>query len=308
MPISKITLGTAQLGLDYGISNVKGKLDFHYAIDMLKFSWDNGITSYDTSPSYGNSEKIIGSFLSSDFHNDLKSIVITTKLPKMKKDGRINFDKIYYVIKKNVLKSMKDLQIKRIPIYLIHHAPDILLKDGLIIDCLKQIKQEGFIEKIGISTYYPEDIDNSLNYKEIEVIQVPINIFDHRLIKTRKLKNLKKKGYTIFARSIFLQGLFFLPLSKLPKKLEIAKKPLIKLNEISKEFGTSNARLAFQFIRDIAEIDSLVIGTETIDQIAQNLKFLEEKPLNESIVKIIKEEFSDLPEKLLNPSMWYTKI
>lgn len=59
MNISKITLGTTQIGFDYGIANVSGKLDFQTAIKLLKFAWDNGINTFDTAPDYGNSEEII---------------------------------------------------------------------------------------------------------------------------------------------------------------------------------------------------------------------------------------------------------
>ena len=35
-----LSLGTAQLGLHYGIANYKGKLDFHEVLTMLDVAWD----------------------------------------------------------------------------------------------------------------------------------------------------------------------------------------------------------------------------------------------------------------------------
>ncbi len=44
MNISKITLGTAQLGLNYGISNIGGKLDFETSLKLIKFNSKNRVT------------------------------------------------------------------------------------------------------------------------------------------------------------------------------------------------------------------------------------------------------------------------
>ena len=108
----------------------------------------------------------------------------------------------------------------------------------------------------------------------------------------------------IFARSIYLQGLFFLSVDNLPKSLEVAKKPINTLQEISKENNIDIASLALLFIRDLSEIDSIVIGAEKIGQIEQNLEILRKSPLNDEISKQIKEEFSELSEKVINPRLW----
>lgn len=57
-------------------------------------------------------------------------------------------------------------------------------------------------------------------------------------------------------------------------------------------------------MRDLPEITSLVIGAEKKEQIEENLKFLAEKPLINDIQQRIKEEFSQISEKIINPSLW----
>ena len=42
---------------------------------------------------------------------------------------------------------------------------------------------------------------------KFHIIQLPINLFDRKLIDNGILSRLKKHGYEIHARSIFLQGL-----------------------------------------------------------------------------------------------------
>jgi len=102
MNISRITLGTAQLGYDYGIANQNGKPDFHSSMEILQYAYDNGINTFDTAPTYGDSEEIIGSFISSGPPEIKKSIVISSKLPPINRNLHLNFDEIYKFIKENI--------------------------------------------------------------------------------------------------------------------------------------------------------------------------------------------------------------
>lgn len=302
--ISKITLGTAQLGMKYGIANVNQKPDFESSMKILNYSWENGINSFDTAPTYGNSEEIIGSFISSKIKKSNENLFVVSKLPAIKKKANLTFDNLYIYIKKQILNSLNSLKLDKIPVYLLHHGPDIYLKNGLVINCLSQLKNEGFIDRFGISVYNPDEVETALKFKEFNVIQVPMNVFDHRLIKTRLLEKFKKKNYIVFVRSIYLQGLFFIPPKILPKYLKIAKEPLTKLHNLAKEYQVDIARLAFLFIRDLPGVTSLVVGAEKIEQIANNIKLLDEKFLPQEIIQRVFEEFSELPDKLINPSMW----
>ena len=183
MKISKITFGTAQLGMNYGIRNVIGKPDFKSSIQMLKYAWRNGINSFDTSPLYGDSEKIIGSFISSELKNLKNKCILISKLPKIENLQDYSFDNLYKLIKEQLKHSLENLNIKKLPIYLVHHPLDITFNNGVVVECLNELKSEGLIEKIGISVYNPEEAEKALKFKELNVIQLPLNLFDHRFYK-----------------------------------------------------------------------------------------------------------------------------
>lgn len=304
MNISKITLGTAQIGFDYGIANKIGKPEFQTSMEILHFAYNNGINTFDTAPDYGNSEEIIGKFISSKIKNQDKAPIIISKMPPFKPNQYIDYNSVYNYIKNQINKSISSLNLKSIPIYLIHHAKDILFRENLIIECLEQIKKEGLINRFGVSVYNPKEVERLLKFKDIDVIQVPINIFDRRMITTKLLKKLKQKNYIIFARSIYLQGLFFIPPEKLPKHLEMAKEYLVKLGNIANEYNIDIAKLALLFVRDLPEIDSLVIGAEKVEQLKDNLNIINEDPLDDDLRQLIMEEFSEIPEKIINPSLW----
>src|SRR5690606_38624644 len=75
-PVSALTLGTVQLGLDYGIANPSGKPNMVQAHRILQCALDNHITTIDTSRHYGNSEEVIGSFLKS-YVGAVKPFIVT---------------------------------------------------------------------------------------------------------------------------------------------------------------------------------------------------------------------------------------
>ena len=56
---SKLILGTAQFGLNYGITNTT-QIQSNEIQKILKYAEKEGITSIDTSSNYGSSERVIG--------------------------------------------------------------------------------------------------------------------------------------------------------------------------------------------------------------------------------------------------------
>ncbi len=303
MKISRLTLGTAQLGYDYGIANTGGKPDPQKSHKILKLAADNGVNCFDTAPSYGDSEKIIGSFLSS-YDNFPEPPVVVTKLTPIKPYGKITFENIYQLVKKQVTESLVRLKIKKIQIYLLHNAADVNAYKGLVTESLLKLKYEGLIGIPGVSIYDPEEVAMVLKSGTMQAIQVPINIFDHRFIKTGLLEQLKKKGFIIFARSIFLQGLFFLRAGKLPPHLAIAEPYLKKLQKLASNHGTGIAELALTFVRDLPAISSVVTGAETPEQVRQNIELMKSPPMPLKLREETMSIFSNVPREIVDPRTW----
>ena len=58
--LPELCLGTVQMGLDYGITNLKGRINNDEVIKILDFASRNNINFLDTAQSYGSSEFVIG--------------------------------------------------------------------------------------------------------------------------------------------------------------------------------------------------------------------------------------------------------
>jgi len=137
------------------------------------------------------------------------------------------------------------------------------------------------------------------------IFQMPINIFDQRLLKDDILLDLKKRDIEIYTRSVFLQGLIFLNKNSLPSKFKSMKKQLEKLNDISLKFNISKEEIALVFISAINEIDKIVIGVEKIEQLKRNIKILNNLKNFNKIKTIINfKDFIIENENIIDPRKW----
>jgi aryl-alcohol dehydrogenase-like predicted oxidoreductase len=129
-----------------------------------------------------------------------------------------------------------------------------------------------------------------------QAVQLPINLFDLKMIKTGKIRDLRQRNITIFARSIFLQGLFFLDPEKITdlELIQYAKPYLIKLRDIAERSGMSLPQFAVSFIRDIPGISSLVLGAERPEQVLEDIRLLDTPMLNENIRDEAEKAFSSV--------------
>ena len=212
----KIALGTAQFGMDYGISNLKGQTSFDEVKKIIEFSRNIGIKKIDTAKNYGETEKIIGEV-------GIKDFKIITKLPKISSN---EFNPIFFV-DNQIQDSMTKMKISKIDTLLLHNARDLLSASGKkIYYKILELKKVGVIDKFGISVYEKDEIDQLHKNFNFDVIQIPFNIFDTRLIKMGYLKELKKRcrnscKINFFTRFIAYEKKFFtIKISEMEKSME----------------------------------------------------------------------------------------
>lgn len=299
METNKLVLGTAQLGLNYGIANKTGKPVESEALEIMKYAVENGISYFDTAYSYGNSEIIIGKFL--DLHKNYKNrINIITKMPSLKKE-KLNEKNI----NNRFFESLNRLGQKSIYCYMVHDFNDIRNNCDEIGKVFLKFKENNYIKKIGVSIYDKSQIKFLLKNFDFDLIQIPINIFDQRLLMDDILVDLKKRGIEIYTRSVFLQGLIFLDKNNLPLKFKSIKKQLEKLNDISLKFNLSKEEIALIFVSTINEIDKIVIGIEKIEQLKRNIKIANNFKNFNKIKSIINfKYFAIEDEDMIDPRKW----
>jgi aryl-alcohol dehydrogenase-like predicted oxidoreductase len=252
----KLSLGTAQFGFDYGISNKIGQVKKKELFKILDFCHKNNIFNLDTAKSYGNAEKILGQYY------NINRFKINTKITN------INTIKDIKNIKKNIEDSIQKLNIKNIQVCYIHSFNDIKKKKDAnkIFLELNKLKKNKKIKKIGISLYSVDELRYCLKNYKFDVIQIPINIFNQDFCEKKILQILKKRKIEIEARSIFLQGFFFLKENQLSKKFNSIKN---ELSELRKVYNSNKKILVFclGFIKKISNIKRVVIGVTKLKEL-----------------------------------------
>jgi aryl-alcohol dehydrogenase-like predicted oxidoreductase len=285
--LGKLILGTVQLGLSYGINNSKGKPTKNEAFEILEEAHKQGIKYLDTAAAYGNSEEVIGSFHSSC----QKHFSILTKFHAS------GDDKISILVSS----ALERLNVSKIEVLFFHSYQDFKAHPNMLIDLLQEVKA-GRINKIGVSVYTNQEIEDLLDFDDVKVIQAPFNLLDNDSKRAKIFKRAKASGKEIHTRSAFLQGLFFKDPESLPEKLSPIKRHLKKITDLAKSSNLSIASLALNYALSKSYIDRVLIGVDNVQQLKSNMEVIEQTlPLH--IAKEI-DQIEMFNTRLLNPAEW----
>jgi aryl-alcohol dehydrogenase-like predicted oxidoreductase len=277
----KIALGTAQFGLNYGITNNDGQVTIDKVKSILNYAKGKGIDTLDTAVGYGNSEEILGEVGINDYQ-------VVTKTTSFKN----GVDEVI----KSFHQSLNNLNIGQVGGLLIHDINEVKDKEfsGLFKQ-LNELKRQGLVNKIGFSIYTPEQVDFLLDKFDFDLIQVPFNVFDTRLAEGGQLKALKKKNIEIHARSVFLQGVLlnFNSLSDYFSTWDVQFK---QYQRMVREKELSLLEYALNFALNTQELDKILVGVVNVNQLTDIVDACK----IDADLKAFK--IDDI--NLLNPNLW----
>ena len=262
----RLGLGTAQFGLDYGISNKLGKTGEAEAEKIVSIAAEFGMGFIDTARMYGSSETVLGKILPRD--HDFK---IITKTPLFEGEviNQNDRDELIACFKDSLAKLKTD------SIYglMLHHVDDAFRPGGeYLLDALYTLKGMGLVKKVGVSVYTRDQIDAVLDKFKIDIVQLPINVFDQRLLMDGQITRLKKAGVEIHARSVFLQGLLLMEPDSIPEHLGFARPVVASYREKCRRAGTDPMNMALAFVRGVTDLDNIVLGVNDYNQLRANLE------------------------------------
>lgn len=286
--LQKIALGTVQFGIPYGINNHNGVLGFQEIEEILRTAANAGITLLDTAPVYGDAEEKIGRFSEDSFK-------VVTKLPAREIGHTYSKEWLY----DSVHESIKRLNVKKIYGLLLHKPGDLLEKDGeIFFSDLQNLKQEGLVDKIGISIYEPSELDVLCENYFFDIVQAPFNILDRRMIDSGWMDRLYKNGIEFHVRSVFLQGLLLMSPHIRPSKFNRWDSIWTKYDAWLVENEISALQVCLMHVLSYKEINNVIIGIDSLDHL--------QKILHASTLKgpIIPSDISTNDTDLLNPLSW----
>jgi len=264
--ISSISLGTAELGVDYGFRGATNgaRPDLKEGIRLIHKALDAGINCLDTAPSYGNSEIVIGEALKQT--SVTPTIVSKVLLPNISDNGTTNSKEI----SSSIESSLQSLGIETLDILLIHNTSVNALKSEEVRTALQDAKQQGKVRFIGASCYADDLPAEVLSYPDFRVMQVPFNLLDQKMA-AGFFQAALTNGIGVFARSIYLRGVLTPQVNCLPERLLPLKAAAFKALEIAGDEVRGLSELALRFSLSFSGVSSVLIGVKNVSELESNL-------------------------------------
>lgn len=306
--ISTLSLGTWSLG---GVTEGKtsyGKISKNKSLNIISRANDLGVNFYDTSPTYGFSQKLLGTY----FKKKRDKVIFCSKVGLNSYSKKKNFSKKFITKQlKDILSDLKTDYIDFIKLYC-PDPKDKNLQEGY--EALIKLKKKGLIRHIGISLNSPTDLLKFNKNFKFDVVQCNFNLLDLRIFDEKLLNHIKKEKIGIIARTIHCFGVFteeflkrktfFKIKSKIPVNDHRSRWGAEQLNSwlegakiIKKQLGNNRniEDIALKFSNSFDFISSSLIGVQSLDQLNSNLKnnnlsILSKKNIKD-IVNINKREF-----------------
>lgn len=301
-PPTKFVLGTAQLGLEYGITNQDGKPSRNESIKILTTALRAKVTSIDTASAYGDSEKIIGEFMASGFSG--RSDIITKIFFTNEELKQTSLKELVSI---KVYQTLIKLKKNHIDTLLLHRVDYLNVQENVIWETLLTLKSEGLISKLGVSVQNNEEALLALDFDAVEHIQLPFNILDWRwddvIKKIEVVKEIKK--LTVHCRSVFLQGLLLTNDSLLWKRAHILDTNSINhfFNALTTEFKLPIEQILLSYVTSQAWVDGVVVGVTNNKQLIDNLNSVAFSNHALDFSRLMHKR-PILKAKSLNPSNW----
>jgi len=292
---SPLVLGTAQLGLPYGVANKTGQPDQAMATSIIREAWENGIKEFDTAQGYGISERVLGEALA-ELGLSQKAKIITKFNPNL------NYLEAP-VLLRALNQSLQRLGTQSLYGVMLHREEMLSLWYRGLSENLSNFVLSGRVKKIGVSVYSPDKAIQALNTDGIDVVQVPANILDRRFEDAGVFQLADEKKKQIYIRSVFLQGLLLMDLEEIPDKMAFAKPVIEKIKSISKYFGITPQEMALCYIKNKFPNAKVIFGADIPSHVKDNCVCWE-KPLPTNFIPLVRDSFSQIDERILNPVLW----
>lgn len=299
LEFSRLSLGTVQLGLNYGINNADGKPDRELAHKILDSAINNGINILDTAGGYGDSENVIGDWLKT-VPNEKRPLIVT----KAASLDHSSHKALREDLMAKAEESRRRLGVDCLDVLMLHHFEDYLEDKECVMDTLNELKASGVIRYTGASAYSYHDY-NVLANAGFDATQIPVNIFDWAQISNGGIEKLASAGMMVFVRSVYLQGLVFQTPQTLSPKMDYCIEPLKNFHSLCEKYNLTPAEMAMSFVMSLKGIHSLVLGSEKVEQVEENVKLFQNTiRFNDEQMEEIRLIFENVDPRVTNPSMW----
>lgn len=294
--VSRLMLGTVQLGLPYGIANTSGQPDYAAARDIIACAWAGGVNAFDTAAAYGESEVVLGRAFAELGISE--QVVVATKVRHLT-DDFASEQEADAAITASVDASRRRLRMDCLPFVLFHREEDFRY-----IDVLHRLRECGWIRHVGSSVMTPAATATIVESGQADAVQLPTHLLDPRYLDAGIFDAARARGVALFARSVYFQGLLLMLAERVPAHLTAVLPVRDALARLAADAGMGLDELAVRYVLGLDGLTALLLGVETAAQMAANLALVERGPLEPALMTAARAVVPGLPERILMPNLW----
>jgi aryl-alcohol dehydrogenase-like predicted oxidoreductase len=288
MMTSRLAIGTVQFGQSYGIANNSGQVTLRDAAEILQYARSSGVDTVDTAIAYGESEQRLGEI-------GVEQLQIVSKLPAIPQSCRDVHSWVY----ESVEGCLGRLKIPKLHGLLLHRPEQLFGVHGVeLYRTMRELKIRGFVEKIGISIYGPDELDTLWPRFRFDIVQAPFSIVDRRMADSGWFDRLRLDGAEIHVRSIFLQGLLLMSVADRPPVFDRWSCIWQRWHAWLEYEQLTPLQACLGFALSQPEIDRVVVGVDSLRQLQAILDSTDVSCL------MPPENLMCEDENLINPSRW----
>ena len=257
--MSRLAIGTAQFGLPYGVANRSGQLTPSEGAEVLSRARAAGVDTLDTAIAYGTSEARLGAL-------GVDGWRVVTKIPRVP----AGTPDVAAWVRTSIRGSQERLGQSRLTGVLLHRPQDLMETWGRELTAtLLGLRKEGVIEKVGVSVYGPDELEQLRPLLPFDLVQAPYNLVDQRLATSGWLERLRDSGVEVHVRSAFLQGVLLMAPEARPAYFARWASLWEVWDRWLADTGTSPLAACLQFALARPEIDRVVVGVDSAEQFSQ---------------------------------------
>lgn len=246
-PLSKLGLGTAQFGLDQP-PGPRGRPREAEARDILSIAGRSGMGVLDVTRHGASADTLLRGALPQP--NPFR-ITLTCIRPDRGPDA----------VEAELRAQMLRLGVERVHAIVAPSATDLFTPHGPAMwDRLKSLKDQGVCRQIGVPVYASDDPVGVARRFKPDVVQAPASLLDQRLLIDGSLATLAEMGVEVHLRSIFLNGVLFLPPDRAPSHLKAAAGRISRARRLIAEGRSDPLQAALGFALTRPEASAVLVG------------------------------------------------
>ena len=256
LAVSKLGLAAAQFGLDGMSASPRARSPETEARDILGIAARARLSVLDVSGNYGRAEQVLGELIP-------RPTPFRVTLSAARADRGPDF------VEAEARASLRRLGLERADAIIVPSPSELFGAHGAAVwDRLHRLRDEGLFAKIGVAAHASDDPVGVARRFKPDILQAPASLLDQRLLADGSLARIAGLGIEVQLRSIFLNGLLFLPPDRVPAQLKGASGRLSKVRRMIAEGRSDPLQAALGFALSRAEASAVLVGVTSAAELS----------------------------------------